>query len=95
MEQTITSHAKRTNFETLIKSIHGVVRFRDGSKVCIEGKGSILFQCNNCEKRLLQDVYYILSFCTSIISLRQLAAKGDKILMLDPFFGYTTKMEGS
>ena len=53
--------------------------------VHIKGKGSILFQRNNGEQRLLQYVYYILRLCTNIIKLGQLSTKSDKIMILGLF----------
>nr|KAJ0222838.1 hypothetical protein LSAT_V11C200051890 [Lactuca sativa] len=72
-------------FREIDKTIKGYVRFGDGSKVRIEGKGAILFLCKNGEQRLLQEVYYIPSLCSNIISLGQLAEGGDKILMHGAF----------
>nr|KAJ0225396.1 hypothetical protein LSAT_V11C100018330 [Lactuca sativa] len=72
-------------FREIDKTIKGYVRFGDGSKVRIEGKGAILFLCKNGEQRLLQEVYYIPSLCDNIISLGQLAEEGDKILMHGAF----------
>jgi hypothetical protein len=37
----------------------GSVKFGDGSKVEIRGRGTVIFQCQNGEHRTLIDVYYI------------------------------------
>ncbi|XP_023770321.1 uncharacterized protein LOC111918932 [Lactuca sativa] len=79
----MTGH--RDKFRNLNDSIQCIVRFGDGSEFCIEGKALILLQCKNNKQILLQDVYYIPSLCTNIISLGQLAVKGNKILMLGLF----------
>ena len=71
----------RTKFQNLDDSITGSVKFGDGSKVEIEGKGTIIFECRNGEQRKLQDVYYIPRLCSNIINLGQLAEAGDEILM--------------
>ncbi|GJS54680.1 zinc finger, CCHC-type containing protein [Tanacetum coccineum] len=71
----------RTKFQNLDESITGSVKFGDGSKVEIKGKGTIIFECRNGEQRKLQDVYYIPRLCSNIISLGQLAEAGDEILM--------------
>ncbi|GJT08901.1 uncharacterized mitochondrial protein-like protein [Tanacetum coccineum] len=47
------------------------VWFGDGSCVSIKGKGSILFQGENCEHKLLKDDYYISALRSNVISLRQ------------------------
>lgn len=59
--------------------------FGDGSKVHIEGKGSIIFQCKNGQQRKLQYVYYISSQFNNIISLVQLAENGEQILIHGSF----------
>lgn len=69
----------KTMFRDLNNSIQGYVKFGDGSKVRIEGKGSIVFQCKNGKHQVLQSVYYIPRLCSNIISLGQLAEKGDRI----------------
>ena len=43
----------KTKFRDLNNSIQGYVKFGDSSKVRIEGKGSIVFQCKNGEHRVL------------------------------------------
>lgn len=44
----------KTKFQNLNDATQGYVKFGDGSKVKIEGKGFILFHCKNGENRLLQ-----------------------------------------
>lgn len=75
----------KEKFQKLDQGVRGYVRFGDGSKVRIEGKGSIVFQCKTGQKRMLKEVYHIPSLCNNIISLGQLAEGGDKIVMLGSF----------
>ncbi|GKC36157.1 retrotransposon protein, putative, unclassified, partial [Tanacetum coccineum] len=72
-------------FRDLNKTTQGYVKFGNESKVRIEGKGSIVFQCKNGEHRKLDEVYYIPDLCSNIISLGQLAEGGDEIKIKDPF----------
>lgn len=72
---------QRNKFAELDESVKGEVRFGDGSTVNIEGKGSIIFNCKNGEKRRLQEVYYIPSLRNNIISLGQLSEEGNKIVL--------------
>jgi transposase InsO family protein len=53
-------------------SVRGMVRFGDGSRVEITGRGAVLFTCRNGEHRVLNDVYLIPRLRTSIVSLGQL-----------------------
>lgn len=71
----------REKFQSLDDKIKGTVKFGDGSKVQIEGLGTIVFKSGSGEKRRLQDVYYIPRLCSNIISLGQLAEAGDEVLM--------------
>nr|GEU45610.1 hypothetical protein [Tanacetum cinerariifolium] len=50
--------------------------FGDGSCGSIKGKGSILFQEKNKERKLLIDVYYIPAFRSNVISLGQATISG-------------------
>lgn len=72
---------QKDKFQELNRSIQGSVRFDDGSRVRIKGRGTIVFLCKNVEHRILRDVYYIPSLCTNIISLGQLADGGDRIVV--------------
>lgn len=71
----------KDNFSELNRSVQGYVKFGDGSKVRVEGKGSIIFRCKNGEQRMLQGVYYKPQRCNNIISLGQLAQNGDWIII--------------
>ncbi|GJV65184.1 hypothetical protein Tco_1476012 [Tanacetum coccineum] len=72
-------------FRDLNETVQGSVKFGNESKVRIEGKGSIVFQCKNGEYRKLDEVYYIPDLCSNIISLGQLAEGGDEIKIKEPF----------
>ncbi|GKB16092.1 zinc finger, CCHC-type containing protein [Tanacetum coccineum] len=72
-------------FKNLNETVQGYVKFGNEAKVRIEGKGSIVFQCKNGEQRKLDEVYYIPDLCSNIISLGQLAERGDEIRIKDPF----------
>lgn len=75
----------KTKFRELNQMIQGAVRFGNGSKVRIQGRGSIAFKCKNGKQRMLKEVYYIPDLCSNIISLGQLAEGGDEIQIKDPF----------
>lgn len=60
---------KREFFAELNTGVMGQVRFGDGSKVQIEGKGSILLKCKNGDQHIVSEVYYILALRSNIISL--------------------------
>jgi hypothetical protein len=60
-------------------AIHSTVRFSDGSKVAIEGSGTVLFEGNTGEHLPLTGVYFIPRLTTNIISLGQLDKGGSDI----------------
>ncbi|XP_074377775.1 uncharacterized protein LOC141719299 [Apium graveolens] len=70
-----------SKFREIDENVKGKVRFGDGSTVSIKGKGTILLKCKNGEERLLKDVYYIPMLCNNIISLGQLAEKGNRVIL--------------
>ena len=57
----------------------GTVKFRDGSVVDIQGKGTVLFACRSGEHRRLDGVYYIPRLTTNIVSLGQMDEDGYKV----------------
>lgn len=57
------------------------MKFGDGSTVQINGKGSILFTCRNGDQWLLQNVYYIPSLRSNLVSLGQLTETGYRVIM--------------
>ncbi|XP_066323525.1 uncharacterized protein [Miscanthus floridulus] len=60
-----------------------MVKFGDGSRVAIQGRGIIIFRCQNNKHRMLKDVYYITQQCSSIISIGQLDECGSEVLIKD------------
>lgn len=69
----------RNMFTTLDESVHGTVRFGDGSVVKIQGRGTVVFECLTGDHRVLGDVYFIPSLRSNIVSLGQLDENGCKI----------------
>jgi hypothetical protein len=69
----------RQVFATLVDTMHGTVKFGDGSVVKICGKGSVVFCGQTGEQRVLADMYYIPSLRSNIISVGQLDEGGYKI----------------
>ena len=41
------------------RDVIGTLKFGDGSRVAIQGRGTIIFRCQNGKHRVLTDVYYI------------------------------------
>lgn len=76
---------QKLKFKNLNEGIQGKVRFGDGSMVEIKEKGSIVLQCKNEEERVLNEVYYIPSLCSNIISLGQLFEEGNKVILSGEF----------
>jgi hypothetical protein len=78
-----TNHmtGSKSAFSELDRSIHGTVKFGDGSVVQIEGVDTILFSCKTREHHLFADVYYIPKLDTNIINLRQLDEVGYHIII--------------
>ncbi|KAJ9560132.1 hypothetical protein OSB04_005292 [Centaurea solstitialis] len=72
-------------FAELDETITGQVRFGDGSKVQIKGKGTILLECRNGEQQVIQDVYFIPALHSNILSLGQMTEDGYKIEMLHEY----------
>ena len=59
----------KASFSELDDDVTGTVNFSDGSRVAIQGRGTIIFRCQNGEHRTLTDVYYIPQLRSSIISI--------------------------
>jgi len=57
------------------------MKFEDGSKVEIRGRGTIIFRCQNGEHHALTDVYYIPQLRSSIVSIGQLDEHGCEVLV--------------
>ena len=73
----------KDSFSELDGDVTGTVKFGDGSRVAIQGRGTIIFRCQNGEHRALKDVYYIPQLCSSIISIGQLDERGSEVLIKD------------
>ncbi|KAJ0602036.1 putative RNA-directed DNA polymerase [Helianthus annuus] len=72
-------------FAELNETVTGLVRFGDGSKVEIKGKGTILFDCKNGDQFIVSNVYYIPSLKSNVISLGQMTENGYEVVMKDEF----------
>lgn len=48
----------RSKFKELDETVTGLVRFEDGSTVNVQDKGSVRFECSNCEEHILREVYF-------------------------------------
>lgn len=68
-------------FAELDENVTGQVRFGDGSKVQIKGKGTLLCDCKNGDQFVIQDVYYIPALHSNIISLGQMTEEGYDVAM--------------
>ena len=66
-------------FASLDESVHGAVRFGDGSTVKIQGTGAVTITGKNNNQRVLTEVYYIPSLKCNIISLGQLEEGGHRV----------------
>ena len=73
----------RAAFSELDDDVTGTVKFGDGSRVAIQGRGTIIFRCQNGKHRALTDVYYIPQLRSSIISIGQLDERGSEVLIKD------------
>lgn len=71
----------RSKFKMLDAGVTGKVKFRDGSTVEIEGKGSVMFKSKTGKDILLRDVYFIPTLQNNIISLGQLSESGNRVIM--------------
>ena len=70
-------------FSELDDDVTDTVKFGDGSRVAIRGRGTIIFRCQNGEHHALTDVYYITELRSSIISIGQLDEHSNKVLIKD------------
>ncbi|KAD4586165.1 hypothetical protein E3N88_23766 [Mikania micrantha] len=71
-------------FAELDGSVTGV-RFGDGSKMEIKGKGTLLCECENGDQLLIPDVYYIPALPSSILSIGQMTEEGYDVSIKDDF----------
>lgn len=75
----------REYFAELDENVTGLVRFGDGSRVQIKGKGTILVECKNKEQLVIPEVYYIPALRSNILSLGQMTEEGYRVEMLHEF----------
>lgn len=71
----------RSALTQLDEGVRGTVRFGDGSRVDIEGIGSMVMQDRHTAHKVLTEVYYIPKLRSNIISLGQLEEKGFKVTL--------------
>ena len=85
LESGASNHmmGSKASFSELDDDVTSLVKFGDGSRVAIQGRGTIIFRCQNREHRALMDVYYIPQLCSSIISIGQLDERGSEVLIKD------------
>lgn len=76
---------KLSLFSEINKGVKGKVKFGDDSYVNICGKGSIIFEGQAGEHKLLTDVYYIPSLKANILSLGQASESGCDIHIKDNY----------
>jgi len=71
LDSSASNHmtGSKAAFSELDDDVTGTVKFGDGSRVVIRGRGTIIFRCQNGEHRVLTDVYYIPQLHSSIISI--------------------------
>jgi hypothetical protein len=70
-------------FSELDGDVTGTMKFGDGSRVVIRGRGTVIFRYRNSEHHALTDVYYIPRLRSSIVSLGQLDERGSEVLIKD------------
>ncbi|CAN6178348.1 unnamed protein product [Urochloa humidicola] len=68
-------------FSELDTGVRGSVKFGNGSRVEIQGRGMVLFKCQNGKQRALTDVYFIPRLRSKIISIGQLNKRGCQLLI--------------
>ena len=61
MDSDASNHmtGSKEAFSKLDGNVIDTVKFGDGSRVAIRGRGTIIFRCQNSEHHTLTDVYYI------------------------------------
>ncbi|KAL8107160.1 hypothetical protein AgCh_023822 [Apium graveolens] len=83
-----------SKFDKLDKSVVGHVKFGDGSVVQIEGKGCISLKFKNGKIRILDEVYFIPSLRSNIISLGHFAEEGYNITIRGDYL-WVREQEGN
>ena len=85
LDSSASNHmtGSKAAFSKLNDDVTGIVKFGDGSRVAIQGRGTIIFRCQNEEHRTLMNVYYIPQLRSGIISIGQLDERGSEVLIKD------------
>ncbi|KAJ0532260.1 putative RNA-directed DNA polymerase [Helianthus annuus] len=76
---------RKDAFVELNEGVTGQVRFGDGSKVDIRGKGTLLFQCKTGEQLVIYDAYYIPALTSNILSLGQMTEEAYDIWLHEEY----------
>ncbi|KAI3498732.1 hypothetical protein L1887_09191 [Cichorium endivia] len=76
---------EKSHFAELDERVTGLVRFGDGSRVQIKGKGTILLECKTKEQLVVSDVYFIPALHSNILSLGQMTEEGYRVEMVHEF----------
>lgn len=84
-----------SSFQELDEGVTSLVEFGDGSIVEIKGKGSVAFKCKIGEDIVFNEVYFIPTLYSNIISLGKLSENGNKEVLNGSFLWIYDKMEGS
>jgi hypothetical protein len=73
----------RSTLTQLNEGVRGTVRFSDGSRVEIQGIGSVVVQGRHQQHKVLTNVYYIPKLKSNIVNLGQLEGNGLKATLGD------------
>ena len=73
----------RSALTQLNKGVRGTLHFGDGSRVEIQGIGSVVMQGRHQQHKVLTNVYYIPKLKSNIVSLGQLEENGLKVTLGD------------
>nr|XP_043630096.1 uncharacterized protein LOC122601398 [Erigeron canadensis] len=75
----------KEHFSELDETVTSLVRFGDGSKVIIKGKGTIILECKDGSQSKISDVYYIPALHSNIVSLGQMEEHGYNVWLKGGF----------
>ncbi|XP_074341894.1 uncharacterized protein LOC141679290 [Apium graveolens] len=85
---------QKSKFKILDEQITSQVKFGDGSTMEIKGRGSISMKCKDGQERVLNEVYFIPSLRSNIISIGQLIEEGSKVVIRGEYIWIFDKNEG-
>ena len=85
LDSSASNHmtSSKASFSELDDDVTGMVKFGDGSRVATQGRGTIIFRCQNGKHHALTNVYYIPQLRSSIISIGQLDERDSEVLIKD------------